>query len=260
MESNGLTVDYVGIGLCSLTPSVTNGIDYTATTGSAQILVVGQATPATPIITNLPTSAMVGGNFIASVRTTGDGDIYVTSNSSSICTVESNGLTVDFDAPGTCSLAAGVQVGVDYTAAIGTAQTFIVAIPLPDPPTTTTLPDPPTTTTLPDPPTTTLVATTLESPTAITYVIANSTNMRLIITGKTTHALITFTFGNRPVAAAKFRTFSPGTTTLYFKLNALGQRLLTLAKAHEFTITVTIRYGVKSVTYHIVLIKRTWRS
>jgi hypothetical protein len=123
--ASALTVSYVGVGTCSLTAHVAAGNDYGAADGSAQTFTVGQATPTTVAIGNLPTGGTYGGGFTATVSTDGDGATSVTSNSTSICTA--GGLTVNYVGVGTCSLTAHAAVGTDYGAADGSAQTFTVA-------------------------------------------------------------------------------------------------------------------------------------
>jgi len=94
-------------------------------TSGSENLTVGQATP-TVSISNIPTSAAVGGSFTASYSvTSGDsGATSVVSNSTSYCTV--SGSTVTFVAVGTCSLTASVAETTDYTAASGSPQTFTI--------------------------------------------------------------------------------------------------------------------------------------
>jgi|GEM_PF-904323 len=83
--------------------------------------------PSPPAISNLPSSAVYGGTYTATVsQATGDGVTSVTSNSPSVCTV-SNSLTVTFVSVGTCSLTAQSASSSTYSAASGSAQTFTVA-------------------------------------------------------------------------------------------------------------------------------------
>ncbi len=100
---------------------------------------VSQATPTTPTISNLPNSDTFGGGFTATVSTDGDGTTSITSNSTSVCTV--NGFAVSYVAVGTCSLTAHVAAGTDYTAADGTPQTFDVTRGTPTTPTISNLPN-----------------------------------------------------------------------------------------------------------------------
>jgi hypothetical protein len=84
------------------------------------------ATASSPVIDDLPAGGRVGGSFVASVATTGDGNRWVTSNSPGVCTVGGDGLTVDYVGAGTCSLSAHVAAGTDFSSADGNAQTFAV--------------------------------------------------------------------------------------------------------------------------------------
>jgi len=111
-----------------------NNAAVTAACGTTgETVAIDQATPSTPIVANLPTGATYGGGFTAQVVTSGDGTTSVTSNSTSICTA--SGLVVSYVGVGTCSLTASVAAGTDYSGASGSAQTFTVAVAVPDPPT-----------------------------------------------------------------------------------------------------------------------------
>ena len=123
--ASGLAVSYVGVGTCTLTAHVADGIDYLAADGSPQSFSVGQAAPTTPTISNLPASGNYGGGFTATVSTTGDGSTSVTSSTTSVCTA--SGLSVSYVGVGTCSLTAHVADGTDYLAADGSPQSVPVA-------------------------------------------------------------------------------------------------------------------------------------
>jgi hypothetical protein len=86
-----------------------------------------KAAPTSPTITNIPASPIVGGSFVPSVSTNGDGTTSVTSSTPSVC-AESSG-TVSFLTAGTCTLTAHVAEGTTYAAADGTAQSFTVSLP-----------------------------------------------------------------------------------------------------------------------------------
>jgi trimeric autotransporter adhesin len=135
---SGLAVSYVGVGTCTVTAHVVAGTDYLGADGSPQSVVVGQATPTAPVVTNLPTSGTLGGGFVATVGTTGDGATTVTSFTSSVCTAA--GLTVSYVGVGTCILEAHVAAGTDYVAADGSPQPFSVGQATPTTPTITDLP------------------------------------------------------------------------------------------------------------------------
>jgi hypothetical protein len=136
--ASGLVVSYVGIGTCSLTAQVAQGADYVAATGTLQTFAVGQAVASAPIISNLPTSGTFGGGFTATVATTGDGAVSVTSNNTGVCTV--SGLTVTYVGVGTCSLTADVATGTDFTGADGGPQTFAVSQAVASTPTIANIP------------------------------------------------------------------------------------------------------------------------
>jgi hypothetical protein len=76
-------------------------------------------------ISILPSGASFGGAFTPSFTKLGDGATSVTSKSSSVCTVNSDG-TVSFAAVGTCTLQAAVTEGTSHLAATGAEQSFAV--------------------------------------------------------------------------------------------------------------------------------------
>ena len=113
---DGLTVHYVGLGVCLLSAHVTAGATYQQADGSPQTFTVGRAVPSTPIITNLPAGGRVGGSFTAAIGTNGDGIKSLTTGTPFVCTVGASGLTVRFVHVGSCSLTAHVSAGVDFSA------------------------------------------------------------------------------------------------------------------------------------------------
>ena len=117
------------VGNYSLTASYPGDVNFVSSTTSAPTsLSVGQGTPSTPTISNLPANGQtVGGSFVASVSTNGDGVTSVTSGNA-FCTVGGDGVTVTYAGVGTCSLTAHVAAGTNYTAANGSAQTFTVTV------------------------------------------------------------------------------------------------------------------------------------
>jgi hypothetical protein len=136
---SGMVVTYVRVGTCSLTAYVAAWDNYSAASGSAQTFTIGQITPTTPTISNLPASGTYGGGFTATVATNGDGTKSVTSNSTGVCTVASS-VVVSYVGIGTCSLTAHVAAGTNYLAANGTAQTFTIGQATPTTPTISNLP------------------------------------------------------------------------------------------------------------------------
>ncbi len=124
--SGNLTVDYVGVGTCSLTAQVAAGTNYLAGAGGAQSFAVVPAPPSAPTVTNIPVAAVEFAGFTADVATNGDGPTSVVSDTPSVCGVEPDGLTVLFLTTGACSVTASVGPGVDYQGATGVPQTFQV--------------------------------------------------------------------------------------------------------------------------------------
>ncbi|HLM95073.1 MAG TPA: hypothetical protein VK283_02090, partial [Acidimicrobiales bacterium] len=114
------------VGTCSLMAEVGPGIDYGANTGHEQSFSIGRATPSSPGVTNIPSGAVEFGGFTANVGTSGDGQRSVTSNSTGVCTVGPDGLSVTYVGFGTCSLTASVAQGAHYMGVAGNPQTFLV--------------------------------------------------------------------------------------------------------------------------------------
>ena len=123
---DGLTVHYIGLGVCSLSAHVTAGATYEQSDGNPQTFTVSRGVPSTPTITNLPAGARVGGSFTAVISTNGDGIKSLTTSTPFVCTVGANGLTVRFAHVGSCSLTAHVSAGVDLLGATGNRQSFTV--------------------------------------------------------------------------------------------------------------------------------------
>lgn len=119
-------VSFIGVGTCEIDANQSGNDTYDAAPEAQQSFAVSPATPSTPIITNIPGSgdAIVGGSFIPTVSTTGDGTTSVTSSTPWVCGVSSG--TVNYLGAGTCSLVAQVTAGTDYTAADGSPQSFDV--------------------------------------------------------------------------------------------------------------------------------------
>ena len=80
-------------------------------------------------ISNIPSSATVGGSFIPTYTKSGDGTPSTVSNSTGICTVSSG--VVNYVATGTCLLQASVTEGTNHLAATGTEQSFTVSLATP---------------------------------------------------------------------------------------------------------------------------------
>jgi uncharacterized repeat protein (TIGR02543 family) len=124
---SGSTVNFVGAGECTLTPSVAATVTYSAATGSSQGFEVGPGT-ATVSITNPPVSPFTGAQFTPSFTTSGDGTVFsVTSSTASVCTV--SGSAVNFVGAGTCGLTVSVGATADYLAASNTSTISVKSIP-----------------------------------------------------------------------------------------------------------------------------------
>ena len=76
----GSSVSFVGVGSCTVAADQAGNADYQAAPELSQPLSVGQATPSTPSISNLPASGTYGGGFTATVSTTGDGTTSISSS------------------------------------------------------------------------------------------------------------------------------------------------------------------------------------
>ena len=122
----GITVNFVNVGTCTLTAHVASDTNYLAANGNAQSFTVGLASPTTPVVVNIPTSATEFGTFVASVSTTGDGVTSVASISTAVCTVGADGHTVTFVGFGDCTLTASVAQGTHFFGATGSNQSFPV--------------------------------------------------------------------------------------------------------------------------------------
>jgi hypothetical protein len=118
---SGGVVSFRGVGTCTLTPSATAGINFAATSGAAQSLAVGKATP-TIAIANIPAGAVFDGSFTPILAYNGDGVTSIVSNNTGICTV--SGGVVSFRNVGICSLTASATAGADYASVSGAAQSF----------------------------------------------------------------------------------------------------------------------------------------
>ncbi len=124
--TSGVTVSYVGVGICSLNAQVAAGPNYTAASGGAQSFNIGRANATTPVITNIPSPANEFAGFTVNLATTGDGTMSVTSNTTAVCSVDPNGITVSFVGFGTCSLTPSVAQGPNHFGATGNPQAFTV--------------------------------------------------------------------------------------------------------------------------------------
>jgi hypothetical protein len=78
---------------------------------------------------------VVGGSFLTTVSTTGDGVKSVTSSTSAVCSVNSVSGRLTLSKAGTCTLVAHVAAGTNFNAANGVAQSFAVGKGTPSAPT-----------------------------------------------------------------------------------------------------------------------------
>ncbi len=133
-----------GTGDTDLCPtSNVSNVSLPATTDSSvsgHPAVVVASDPSTPIISNLPSSAVPGGGFTPVVTTDGDGATSVTSSTPLTCIVDPNTGSVSFLIAGSCTLTPQVAAGADYSGAVGDPQTFTIGLATPTTPTITNLP------------------------------------------------------------------------------------------------------------------------
>ena len=121
----GGTVNFVGVGTCTLTAAATATTDYAAATGTPQSFTVNQAT-ATISVNNIPASPVYNGSFAPAYTYSGNGSPTesVSSRTLTVCTV--TGGTVNFVGVGACTLTAAATATTDYLAATGSQQSFTV--------------------------------------------------------------------------------------------------------------------------------------
>jgi hypothetical protein len=128
-------VSYVGAGTCTLVAHVAAGVNLGSADGQTQSFTVGKGTPSSPTL-SLPSlgDLVVGGSFLPTVSTTGDGAKSVTTSSPNVCTVNRYG-RVTFIKAGTCTLVARVAEGTNFNVANGVGQSFTVGKGTPSSPT-----------------------------------------------------------------------------------------------------------------------------
>ncbi len=116
----------LGAGGYTVTATYHGDQNFESSPGTSA-LTVNQATPTSPSIANLPSGAAEEGSFVAAVATSGDGGRSVASQTTSTCTVGSDGVTVSFLVAGACTLTPSVSNGHNFTGANGSPQTFTIA-------------------------------------------------------------------------------------------------------------------------------------
>jgi hypothetical protein len=119
-------VSFDGVGTCTLNANQEGDAYWSEAVQVTQTFQVNQATPSSPLIDNVPTNATEFGTYVASVFTSGDGAISVTSISTAVCTVGADGRTITFVGFGVCTLAAYVAQGTHYLSGTGSNQSFPV--------------------------------------------------------------------------------------------------------------------------------------
>jgi hypothetical protein len=121
--ANNGTVNFIGVGTCTLTANGAATADYLAANGTPQSFNIGKATT-TISIKNIPNSAKKGNNFTPTFNYVGDGTISTTSSTPGTCTV--TGTVVSFVNTGTCTLTAHATAGTNYAATDGSTQSFTI--------------------------------------------------------------------------------------------------------------------------------------
>jgi len=112
-----------GAECTTVTVTISLGPVVDASVGGSPPVFVTNA-PSTPTISNIPTTAYIGGGFGATVTTSGDGATSVTSSTPGVCSA--SGLAISYVGTGTCTLIAHVAAGTFYSAADGNPQSFDV--------------------------------------------------------------------------------------------------------------------------------------
>jgi len=141
---NGVSgrVSFTGVGTCTLVAVVAAGTNFSGATGGSQTFTVVKGTPSVPTVSNLPAALgrVVGGSFMPTVTTTGDGVKSVTSSTPAVCSVAPLTGKVTFLKAGACTLVAAVAAGKNFNAATGGSQTFTIGKGTPTAPTISNLP------------------------------------------------------------------------------------------------------------------------
>ena len=116
-------VRFVGGGTCTLVPRASATPAYYQTVGDPQSFVIAPAATTISIM-NIPNKPKAGKSFAPRFDYDGDGQTSVTSSTPAVCGVI--GATVDFQSAGTCTLTASAAATVNYTAATGAPESFVV--------------------------------------------------------------------------------------------------------------------------------------
>ena len=113
---------------CILEASLAADSTYTSAGPLQQSFNIAKATGSVSI-SNIPSSAAVGGSFTPTYTKSGDGTASTLSNSTDVCTVTSG--VVNYIAEGSCLLQASVTEGSNHLAATGSQQSFTVSLVTP---------------------------------------------------------------------------------------------------------------------------------
>jgi hypothetical protein len=119
------TVNFVGIGTCTLTAHANATLNSAAATGGPQSFTIAQATPSV-LVNNIPNSPVYGGTFTPVYSYVGNGKTSTTSSTPNTCTISNKGV-VSFVRASTCTLVAHATATTNYAAATGSPQTFSIA-------------------------------------------------------------------------------------------------------------------------------------
>ena len=122
---SGAVVNFVGVGICTLTAHATATANSAAATGGPQSFSVAKAVP-TLSINNIPSSPVYGGSFAPTYTYTGNGKTSATSSTPATCTVSSKGV-VTFASAGTCTLVAQATATTSNAAVTGSPQSLTIA-------------------------------------------------------------------------------------------------------------------------------------
>jgi YVTN family beta-propeller protein len=140
-QATNTVIATVAVGTAPNSVAVDPGTHTAYVTNNASNTVsVIRTIASAPVVTNLPTGAIVGGSFTATVDTTGDGTRSVSSSTPTVCST--SGLMVTYVSAGTCTLTAAVAAGAYFGAAAGSPQSFQLSMS----PATTTATTPPSST------------------------------------------------------------------------------------------------------------------
>jgi len=113
----------LGTGSCSVIANQGGNTNYSGATQVTQTVAATLAS-ATISISNLPSTALIGGTFMPTYSYAGNGAPRVTSSTTGVCSV--SGAVVNLVGVGSCTLTASALATSDYAAATGSAQSFTV--------------------------------------------------------------------------------------------------------------------------------------